>query len=273
MNWQPPDHGADLWQIGTFDRTTEEFLHGADDDYRQWGLWQDYPSEFPDGVNFVIGQSDEATDWNFAHWESSATDWEIEFEAGAIPAEKTATLTIATAGHRGGRILVFVNGEIADFFAMLDDSSILHRSGIRGAYSAREISFDTDRLIEGTNTIALRHISPNLNPANSEGIVYDALRLEVDLLADFDGDDDVDGNDFLQWQRRLGILDSAQLSDGDADFDGDVDRDDLAIWLQTYGDLGAAVGTENSQAVPEPTSLVVALVGIVMDLLVTRSRG
>jgi len=101
LDWQPPDFGVDIWQIGRFDRTAEEFLHGADDDYRQWGLWQDYPSEFPDGVKFVIGQSDEATDWNYAHWESSATDWEIEFEAGAIPAEKSATLTIATAGHRG----------------------------------------------------------------------------------------------------------------------------------------------------------------------------
>ena len=272
LNWQPPDHGIDVWQIGTFDRTGEEYFHGANDEYRQYGLWFDYPTEFPSGVNFVIGQSDEATDWNFAHWESSANDWQIEFESGAIPADKTATLTIATAGHRGGRLLVLVNGNIADAIAMPHDGSILHRSGIRGAYSAQEISFSADLLVEGTNTITLQHITPNLNPANTEGIVYDALKLEIDLMGDFDGDDDVDGNDFLLLQRGMGMLAGAQLGDGDADFDGDVDYNDLAIWQQTFSSMAEPMGAASAHAVPEPTSLVVALLAIALGSLITRSR-
>lgn len=272
LNWQPPDHGVDVWQIGTFDRTGEEYFHGANDEYRQYGLWFDYPTEFPNGVNFVIGQSDEATDWNFAHWESSPTDWEIEFEAGAIPADKTVTLTIATAGHRGGRLIVLVNGTFAEAIAMPHDGSVLHRSGIRGAYSSQEISFPADLLVEGTNTITLQHINPNLNPANTEGIVYDALRLEIDLHGDFDDDDDVDGNDFLLLQRGMGMLTGAQLSDGDADFDGDVDQVDLAIWQQTFSYRADPLDAANSLAVPEPTSWFIALLGITIDLLISRGR-
>jgi rhamnogalacturonan endolyase len=270
LNWQPPDHGVDIWQIGTFDRTGEEYFHGANDEYRQYGLWFDYPTEFPNGVNFVIGQSDEATDWNFAHWESSPTDWEIEFESGAIPADRTATMTIATAGHRGGRLFVLVNGTMVEFFAMPHDGSVLSRSGIRGAYSAHEFSFSADLLVEGTNTITLQHITPNLNPANTEGIVYDALKLEIDLLGDFDGDDDVDGSDLLILQRGMGTLVGAQLSDGDADFDGDVDHHDLAIWHETFGHGLDVASAASSHQVPEPSSLVAALAAIAMDSLIAR---
>ena len=202
LNWQPPDHGADLWQIGTFDRTGEEYLHGANNEYRRYGLWIDYPSEFPGGVNFVVGQSDEATDWNYAHWESSPSDWEIEFEADAIPEGRTATMTMAIAGHRNGGVFVYVNGTLADVYQIPNSGSVLHRSGIRGAYSSKELTFSSNLLVEGTNTIALRHVNPNLSPTNTEGIIYDALRLEIDLLdGDFDADNDVDGADFLKWQR------------------------------------------------------------------------
>jgi hypothetical protein len=64
--------------------------------------------------------------------------------------------------------------------------------------------------------------------------------------ADFDGDDDVDGADFLSWQRGVGLAGSAGLSDGDADGDHDVDGGDLAIWQSQFGAASAAVG------VPEP---------------------
>jgi len=202
LDWQPPDNGLDLWQIGTFDRTGEEYLHGANDEYRQYGLWFDYPTEFPNGVNFVVGQSDEATDWNYAHWESSVDDWEIDFEAGSIPADRTATMTMAIAGHRNGRVMVYVNGALADTYVIPNSGSVLPRSGIYGAYSSKEIAFSSSLLVEGTNTISLRHVNPNLSSTNTEGIVYDAIRLEIDVLdGDFDFNDNVDGVDFLIWQR------------------------------------------------------------------------
>jgi hypothetical protein len=53
--------------------------------------------------------------------------------------------------------------------------------------------------------------------------------------ADFDGDGDIDGRDFLIWQRGYGRTE-ATPSDGDATVDGRVDRLDLAVWQGTYGD-------------------------------------
>jgi len=59
--------------------------------------------------------------------------------------------------------------------------------------------------------------------------------LEGPGKADFDDDGDVDGRDFLTWQRRFGLNSGATLADGDANGDGRVDQADLSIWSQQYG--------------------------------------
>lgn len=53
--------------------------------------------------------------------------------------------------------------------------------------------------------------------------------------ADFDSDGDIDGADFLAWQRGYEILAGAAKSDGDADNDGAVNEDDLDIWEEMFG--------------------------------------
>lgn len=53
--------------------------------------------------------------------------------------------------------------------------------------------------------------------------------------ADFDGDGDVDGADFLIWQRSTGTVGGPAFGPGDADGDGDVTAGDLAIWETQYG--------------------------------------
>jgi hypothetical protein len=92
------------------------------------------------------------------------------------------------------------------------------------------------------------------------GIDNVSLRL-VDIVsppgddADFDDDGDVDGRDFLIWQRGFGTPD-AQPADGDADLDMDVDGDDLIVWQDQYGTappLGAFA------AVPEPSTGLIVL--------------
>lgn len=52
---------------------------------------------------------------------------------------------------------------------------------------------------------------------------------------DFDFDGDVDGRDFLIWQRGFGASSPVGQDDGDATGDGDVDGNDLAVWQATYG--------------------------------------
>lgn len=51
---------------------------------------------------------------------------------------------------------------------------------------------------------------------------------------DFDGDQQVSGNDFLRWQRNFGMTVGAAQAHGDATGDGDVDDNDLAVWSATY---------------------------------------
>ncbi|TXG86980.1 MAG: hypothetical protein E6R14_02090, partial [Thermomicrobiales bacterium] len=54
--------------------------------------------------------------------------------------------------------------------------------------------------------------------------------------ADFDENGFIDGADFLQWQRGLGISGGAVRGDGDANVDGRVDAVDLAVWRDAFGD-------------------------------------
>jgi hypothetical protein len=59
------------------------------------------------------------------------------------------------------------------------------------------------------------------------------------LAGDFDADGDVDGNDFLLWQRGLGTQPLvAEASHGDADGDRDVDAADLGLWSGNFGQGG-----------------------------------
>ena len=79
--------------------------------------------------------------------------------------------------------------------------------------------------------------------------------------ADFDNDGDVDGQDFLMWQRNYGIESGAEKSQGDADNDGSVSAADLAVWQNQYGTQEML----QSLGVPEPATL--GLVGFVLLLL------
>ena len=69
----------------------------------------------------------------------------------------------------------------------------------------------------------------------------------VEPSADFDVDGDVDGADFLRWQRGFGASGGASHGQGDAELDLDVDGGDLNFWKSQ---LGAA--TAATAAVPEP---------------------
>ncbi len=56
---------------------------------------------------------------------------------------------------------------------------------------------------------------------------------------DFDEDGDVDGRDFLAWQRGFGITNGAAPSQGDANSDGKVNGLDLQQWRTDYGTTSA----------------------------------
>jgi autotransporter-associated beta strand protein len=83
--------------------------------------------------------------------------------------------------------------------------------------------------------------------------------------ADFDDDDDIDGNDFLIWQRGQGV--GTTNAQGDANDDDVVDGDDLAIWEDQFGSATANVG-----AVPEPSAAIL-MVAAAVGAAAVRRRG
>jgi hypothetical protein len=87
--------------------------------------------------------------------------------------------------------------------------------------------------------------------------------------ADFDNDGDVDGADFLTWQRGVGIEDgSANLADGDANDDGNVTAADLEILKTQFGAASAAAAA----AVPEPATYGLALLALAGAAALRRRR-
>jgi hypothetical protein len=113
--------------------------------------------------------------------------------------------------------------------------------------------------------------SVSLFGGDSFGDKVDFFSLSATEDADFDGDGDVDGNDFLAWQGGHGIDDgSASLGDGDANGDGNVNAADLAIWSGQFGSSGSATAALNT--VPEPTSVALLAFAIVASSLLTRQR-
>ena len=104
----------------------------------------------------------------------------------------------------------------------------------------------------------------------------DPPQLIIDFIdnrsADFDRDTDVDGGDFMAWQRGFGTP-SAVKADGDANGDSSVTGTDLGLWTSQYGTplplAGLAAG---SATVPEPASGGLVVVGVIMALAQRRNK-
>jgi hypothetical protein len=90
-------------------------------------------------------------------------------------------------------------------------------------------------------------------------------------VADFDFDDDVDGEDFLIWQRGFGMSGQALRTNGNANnaHDFDVDAEDFAVWQTQFGGAGASVADTR---IPEPSSVTLVAI-VVMVSLLTGGHG
>ena len=110
-----------------------------------------------------------------------------------------------------------------------------------------------------------------------------AFEVQAAPSADFDTDGDVDGADFLAWQRGFGTqIPNATLADGDADNDQDVDAADLGIWQGQFGSSAlplaassagslktAAPDAEQALTPPEATSVQNAFSASLIDAAFT----
>ncbi|KAM0420460.1 hypothetical protein ACHAPT_011752 [Fusarium lateritium] len=228
FNWREDSAGKEIWRIGVPDKSSGEYLHGYAPDtskplkpeqYRiYWGKYE-YAKEFPKGVNFHVGKSDEAKDLNYIHWSffpskgnhllsepyyDNVNNWTITFDLNKhqLRSAKTATFTVQVAGMRsanGNAKWTPVKGGINDLPWTVNvnggyESTWLipyWRSGSCGVRSAvacqnveHKFVFPSTKLRQGKNEFVL---SLPFNASSVETAVlpdslyvqYDALRLEL----------------------------------------------------------------------------------------------
>ena len=122
--------------------------------------------------------------------------------------------------------------DTADLPVALDgsgDASFFHKFSRAAFFSGVALSSPPPQNFTIDNSHRLTATATHATQGTSE---FAALGAPT-LPGDFDLDGDVDGRDFLIWQRGIGS--PREYWEGDGDFDGDVDGDDLAIWQANYG--------------------------------------
>ena len=102
-------------------------------------------------------------------------------------------------------------------------------------------------------------------PVLDGGLVWDTSQLSVDgsLCAcaplgtgDYNGNGVVDAADYTVWRDTLGSQVDLR---GDGNGDGMVDEADYVFWKDRFGNV---VGTGSGAAVPEPTSVILVIAGL-----------
>ncbi|PYH42288.1 polysaccharide lyase family 4 protein [Aspergillus saccharolyticus JOP 1030-1] len=225
--WVEESAGDEVWRLGTPDKSSGEFRHGVVRDethplhppqYLIYWAAYDWQQDFPSGVNYTIGSSDPATDFNTVHWSvfgptpsnpdveyNTTHDWTINFNLSQkqLQKRKNATLTIQLAGAKtaAGNTDVwnpaeeynnlslesYINDQeepLSMVIGFNQSSSCIVRSAVSCYQVRSRMEFLADWLVVGNNVLTL-HLPYNATDTETAvlpGTVYvqyDALRLEV----------------------------------------------------------------------------------------------
>ncbi|WP_168205499.1 alkaline phosphatase family protein [Bythopirellula goksoeyrii] len=95
------------------------------------------------------------------------------------------------------------------------------------------------------------------------------LVVASDFEADFDANQSVDSHDLTIWQAGYSIAGGAKVNIGDANSDGNVDGSDFLVWQRQYG--SSLVDTLTP--VPEPSSMILMLLGVICFQQQTKRAG
>jgi hypothetical protein len=124
------------------------------------------------------------------------------------------------------------------------------------------------------------HGPPLEKYAGLSEVRFDGTLVTLDAAADGDKDSDVDGQDFLLWQRSLGLGEverefnstlTATQSEGDYDNNNVVNADDLTVWGSEFGSA-SPISAVASASIPEPSSLLLAATAVLGGLAAGRHR-
>jgi rhamnogalacturonan endolyase len=184
VTWDVPHKGSSIaWEIGVPDRTAKEFRHG--NDYFHGYVWQNFSKEWPNPLDYTIGKSNPATDWNYAQTayvqgtQISPWKWRIHFTLGSVPSAGDATLTLAIASAQRASINVYANDEsrpLATVKPSIQGGNALLRESIHAKYCVEYVPIPVGNLKTGDNTITLEF--PATRSADAH-VMYDYVNLEM----------------------------------------------------------------------------------------------
>ncbi|QDT70985.1 hypothetical protein [Lacipirellula limnantheis] len=197
------------------------------------------------GVNDVNGTAGGLTGWGFL---SVAGTLSLDFSSAA-----KVTLAVKSSTLSGS------DGPPANFYAnqAFDLPFVSSAGGISGFSPS---NFEIDLAGFGSSLDGGRFVVRQLE--NSLALSFLPNGGTNGLLGDYDGNDAVDGADFLTWQRTQG---STTNLTADGDRNGVVDSADLAVWKNRYATPPL------SSAISEPVSGHL-LIGAVVAIVISRRR-
>ncbi len=213
VTWIPTRVGPTVFEIGYPDRKGDKFRHG--DDYwvgdvgpsptapsPVWTKFLEFPFDFPNGLNYVVGQNRWNTDWNFIQsvypdfaGNNTVSSSTVTFGLAAAPASgATAAVLMGIASDDDSPIYVKVNGTLlsgdnatgtpttslptSGWFPNNDISDTNIREENHGGYSDERLTFAGSLLHAGNNTINF-----SFRQAGGSGFthhfIYDYIRLEL----------------------------------------------------------------------------------------------
>jgi len=95
---------------------------------------------------------------------------------------------------------------------------------------------------------------------NDDLIELQAIIGQVIVAGDFNNDGFVNAADYTTWRDNLGAGDDTSINGAGDGVDG-VDENDYAIWLSAYTGASSSLEADGAQAVPEPATALLLLVG------------
>jgi rhamnogalacturonan endolyase len=209
VTWTPKRVGATVFELGYPDRKADKYRHS--DDYWApatapklgyptpvWGGQMEFPLDFAIGMNFVVGKSRWALDWNYCLPAMPNTDGvyqpcvgKITFNLARQPAsDAKASLYLAVAGDDGGHVILSVNDvnlgsaqgvtaapqpiDVTGFNPPYFDDSSIHFCN-HGPFSDERVNFPATLLHAGQNTITILMNAKSM----TNYLMVDYLRLEL----------------------------------------------------------------------------------------------
>lgn len=151
---------------------------------------------------------------------------------------------------KDGSIYVQEDGDGNDMWRMNSDGTAL--SQIAHAFSEPSGIFDVSETVGyQPGSVLLTSVQGTGSAEAQLSVLISPTAAPLSQSADFDGDGDVDGTDFLSWQRGSGKSGGPGHAAGDANYDGVINAYDLALWEAQYGSGSLMTNVAN---VPEPAT-------------------